>query len=99
VIAAVDAYRDAVNGLGHPGEEHNRDLHFEPCPLAPEGHIYDMTGDCSACGGAQYGTEDALTHAHLALRDALGLPRQTWQEYYPRGDELADYIVVMKAAR
>jgi hypothetical protein len=77
VIAAVDAYRDAVNGLGHPGE----------------------TGDCSACGGAQYGTEDALTHAHLALRDALGLPRQTWQEYYPRGDELADYIVVMKAAR
>jgi hypothetical protein len=73
VLRAVDAYRDAVNGAGHPGTPHD-DV------LWPGGSIRDYVDDCSACGGAQYGTEDALNRAYGALRDAVGEPRKPWEE-------------------
>jgi hypothetical protein len=79
VIRTTDAYRDAVNGIGHPGEDHDKALHFEPCALAPDGHLYDLTGDCAACGGAQYGTEDSVQKAMGLLRAAVGLPKKPWE--------------------
>ena len=76
VIEADDRYRDAKNGLGHPGTPHDRDLRD------PGGSFYDPIGDCAACGGAQYGTDDEQQRAHVRLRLSLGLPLQGWQEHW-----------------
>ena len=78
VLDAADAYRDALNGAGHPGEDHDTWLR-EPRDPNAAFHIYDTVGDCSACGGAQYGTEDALTQAYGDLRAALGHDRLPWE--------------------
>jgi hypothetical protein len=79
VLDAQDAYRDALNGGGHDGP-HDTALHIDPCTDLPGvEHIYDLTGDCSKCGGAQYGTEDDLAGAYGDLREALGQPRLTWE--------------------
>jgi hypothetical protein len=77
VLRAADAYRDAMNGAGHEGEPHNRD--FWPGPLPNSGKLYDMSGDCSACAGAQYGTEITLSDSYGNLRVALGQPRKPWE--------------------
>ena len=77
VIVAADACRDAINGLGHPGEKHDRYIHFGPSPGGIE--IFDQVGDCAACGGAQYGTEDTLSEAYGDLRAALGQERKPWE--------------------
>ena len=76
VLDAADALRDAINGQGHPGEEHNRDL-WQPLP--GDMQIYSPVGDCSACGGAEYQAEDALAVAYGDLRAALGRPRLPWE--------------------
>lgn len=75
-IRAKEAYRDAINGLGHPGEPHNRDLWHS---MGGDMEIYSPVGDCSACGGAQYGCEDGVEVAFDALYDAVGLPRPTFR--------------------
>jgi hypothetical protein len=78
-VAADEAVRDAINGGGHPGE-HDRLLHFEPCNfLSGVAHVYDLSGDCSACGGAQYGTEADRNLAMGDLREALGMERRPWE--------------------
>jgi hypothetical protein len=80
VLRATDANRDALNGEGHSGL-HNQDIHFDPCTdLSGVAHIYDITGDCSACGGAQYGSDDDLQRAIVRLRLVLGEPLQPWEE-------------------
>lgn len=79
VIRATDANRDAINGIGHPGEPHDRDVHMDPCTSDPETHIYLPSSDCAACGGVEYGTEDALTGAIGDLRAALGHERLPWE--------------------
>ena len=76
VLRAADAYRDAINGQGHPGEPHDRFLWSR---LPGDMQIYSPVGDCAACGGAQYGAEDALDVAYGALREALGEPRLPWE--------------------
>jgi len=76
VLRAVDAYRDAVNGLGHPSEPHDRMLWHS---TGGDMEIYSPVDDCAACGGAQYGTEDALNQAHGDLREAVGEPRKPWE--------------------
>ena len=76
VIEADDRYGDAMNGLGHPGTPHDRALRNEFDALP------DVIGDCAACGGAQYGTEDERLRAHVRLRLALGLPLRKWQEHW-----------------
>jgi len=77
VLRAVDAYRDAINGQGHPGEPHDRDLWHSSGGYV---EIYSPVGDCAACGGAQYGTEDDLSQAYGDLRAALGEPRKPWEQ-------------------
>jgi hypothetical protein len=80
VLRATDAYRDALNGQGHAGP-HDRYIHFDPCTDLPGvEHVYDITGDCSACGGSQYGTEDDLQRAIVRLRLVVGEPLQPWEE-------------------
>jgi hypothetical protein len=79
VLRATDAYRDAVNGVGHKGEPHDRMLHFDPCTADPTVHLYDLSGDCANCGGAQYGTEDELHRAIGDLREAVGQDRYPWE--------------------
>ena len=76
VLRSVDAYRDAVNGLGHPSEPHDQMLWH---PTGGDFEIYSPVGDCAACGGQQYGAEDALNRAHGDLREALGEPRLPWE--------------------
>lgn len=76
VLRAVDAHVDAVNGLGHPGEPHDRMLWY---PIPGDVQIYSDSTDCAACGGAEYGTEDALNLAYGDLRQALGEPRKPWE--------------------
>lgn len=80
VLRCVDAYRDAQNGLGHEGTPHDRDIHIDPCTnLSYVEHIYDITGDCAGCGGAQYGTEYQLQQAYGQLRRALGQEPMAWE--------------------
>ena len=80
VLRAVDTYRDAVNGEGHGDEDHDRYLHMDPCTsLRGVQHVYDPVGDCSACGGAQYGTDAELQHAYGALRVAVGQKPKPWE--------------------
>ena len=80
VIRAVDAYRDAVNGLGHASEPHDQVIHMEPCCAgSPEMHVYSNSTDCAACGGSEYGTEAELMTAHGDLRVALGGSRLPWE--------------------
>ncbi len=76
VLRAADAYRDAINGHGHPGEPHDQMLwHRLPGGV----QIYSPVGDCAHCGGAQYGAEDTLTQAYGDLREAVGEPRRPWE--------------------
>jgi len=83
MLAALERNRDALNGDNHPGEPHDRYLHFDPCTNLPGvAHAYDLTGDCSMCGGAQYGSEDLVNAAWGDLRTALGLERYGWQPEY-----------------
>lgn len=81
LVDAEEALRDAINGQGHLGENHDD-------WLAPGGHpmgdgvvMHDIVGDCSACGGAQYGAEDNKTRAYARLRVALGLPLRPWEKF------------------
>ena len=76
VLRAVDAHRDAVNGLGHPGEPHDRMLWQS---TGGDFEIYSTVADCAACGGADYGTDDALNVAYGDLREAVGEPRKPWE--------------------
>lgn len=76
VLRAVDARRDALNGLGHPGEDHDRMLWH---PSGGDYAIYSTVGDCAACGGADYGTDDALNVAYGDLREAVGEQRLPWE--------------------
>lgn len=76
VLDAADAYRDALNGCGHPGEKHDDWLgHSSVNGIS----VRDTVADCSACGGAQYGADDALTAAYGNLRAALGHERLPWE--------------------
>lgn len=77
VVLASEAVRDACNGYGHSGRDHDRMLHF-----ASDGpvQIYDQVGDCAGCGGAEYGAEDTLNAAMGDLREALGMKRRPWEE-------------------
>ena len=84
VLAALQHNRDAINGATHPGEPHDKVLHFDPCTNQPGvAHVYDLVGDCAACGGAQYGADDLQNAAEGDLRAALGLERYGWQSEYP----------------
>ena len=88
MLRAVDANRDAINGLGHSGEPHDRMLHFEPCCAgAPAMHVYSTSAGCAACGGAQYGTGDELNAAHGDLRAALAMERLPWEYERPEPAE------------
>lgn len=79
VLNAQAAYRDALNGIGHEGEPHDRSIHMDPCTSDRGVHVYSPSNDCAACGGAEYGTEDSLTHAYGDLRVALGGERLPWE--------------------
>lgn len=80
LVRAYDANVDAINGLGHVGEDHDKWLHFGP--VSPDGvEIFDTVGDCAACGGAQYGSEDAVQHAIVAVKLALGEPLRPYEEH------------------
>lgn len=81
LVEAQELNRDAINGMGHEGEPHDKVLHPDPPPGA-DFDVFDITGDCSACGGAQYGTEDALTAAYAQLRFVLGLPLRPWEAHH-----------------
>ena len=82
VLRCYDAWVEAVNGNGHPGESHDRAIHIDPCTNLPGvEHVYSTSTDCAACGGAEYGTEDDLHTAYAHLRDALGQPRKPWEEH------------------
>uniref|UniRef100_A0A6M3L103 Uncharacterized protein n=1 Tax=viral metagenome TaxID=1070528 RepID=A0A6M3L103_9ZZZZ len=76
VIRAVDANRDAINGLGHPGEDHDRMLHVAH---GGEYDIFSPSLDCAACDGAEYGTGDEMDGAVGDLRAALGMERKPWE--------------------
>lgn len=80
VIRAVDANRDARNGAGHPGEPHDWDL-WES--MGGEVEVYNTVGDCAACGGAQYGTDDEMNGAIGDLRAALDMERLPWEYERP----------------
>lgn len=80
VVRAQEAVRQAINGFGHEGEEHDQVLHFHGL-CTPEYEVLDSVGDCAACGGAQYGTEDDLNRAYGRLRAALSLEVRPWE--YP----------------
>lgn len=78
VLLAEDAVRDAMNGYGHPGEEHDHvlgDLDGDRHPVC------STVDDCAACGGAQYGAEDARNIATAALRVALGREPMPFERY------------------
>lgn len=81
VLDATDALRDAINGIGHQGRSHD-DVLAPPRDPRAEFAIIDTVGDCSACGGAQYGCEDTLNAAIGNLRVALGHERLPWEPDY-----------------
>ena len=83
VIRAVDANRDALNGLGHPGEDHDRELWRSS---GGDIEVYSTSTDCAACGASQYGTEDEMSGAIGDLRAALGMERMPWE--YERAEIL-----------
>ena len=42
VLAALEHKRNALNGQGHPGEDHDKWLHIEPGHSLPGvAHVYD----------------------------------------------------------
>jgi len=69
VLTARAEYLKAANRAGHPGTPHDDWLRYGDDPPSPA--IY---GDCSACAGAEYGTESDLNDAYDALRAALDGP-------------------------
>ena len=73
VMRLVDAYRDARNGQGHPGEPHDDVLRIDGQPFR------EVVGDCSMCAGRQYGIESEMNTAHGDLRAALGQERKPWE--------------------
>ena len=78
VIAATDQLRDAMNGQGHPGVEHDQLFHQPPA----EGDSLDIFSDrtdCCACAGACYGSDIDLSMAIGDLRAALGQERKPWE--------------------
>lgn len=79
LVRAYDANVDAINGLGHPGEDHDTFLREPRNPNAAF-HIYDIVSDCAACGGAQYGSEDEVQRAIVAVKMALGEQLRTYEE-------------------
>lgn len=105
VLRATDACRDALNGQAHEGP-HDRDVHIEPCcagaAIDPGSvHVYDTTGDCAQCGGAQYGTEDTLQQAVVDLRLVLGeplLPHESWRAALSREEPTPDGAANFDAA-
>lgn len=81
LVRAYDANVDALNGSGHEGP-HDKDIHIDPCTNLPGVlHVYDITGDCGQCGGAQYGTEDAVQAAIVAVKWALGEPLRPYEQH------------------
>lgn len=79
-IEADEAVRDAINGIGHKGEEHDRAIHMDPCTWDSEVHIYSPSTDCAACAGACYGTESTRSLAMGDLRHAVGMEMRPWEE-------------------
>jgi hypothetical protein len=75
VIEATDKLRDAMNGQGHAGEEHDEMFHMPPV----NGFEIFSSEDCCACAGAQYGCDIALSTAIGDLRVALGQERRPWE--------------------
>ena len=70
LLRARQAYIDAVNGKGHPGEEHDEAL-VHASDKDAEWRVIDVVGDCAGCGGAQYGTEDEMNHFYDEAEAAL----------------------------
>ena len=77
ITNAADAYVDAVNGRGHEGTKHDRDLWH---PMPGDVQVYSTVGDCAGCGGAQYGTEYELQVAYVAGKLVAGLPLRPYEE-------------------
>ena len=73
VLRLEDAHRDAVNGQGHPGEDHDDVLGDRL------GTVSSLVGDCAGCAAAQYGIEDEQNRAWGDLREALGQERKPWE--------------------
>jgi len=72
VLRLEDAHRDAMNGLGHPGEDHDTAL----CRTREV--IHSQVSHCAGCIAAQYGIEVEQTSAWGDLREALGGEREPW---------------------
>ena len=82
VVMAQEKLRNAINGVGHPGEDHDDVLHNVACActtILGDVEVREVTSDCAACGGSQYGAEDTLNRAYGDLRAALGLPVRPWE--------------------
>ena len=80
VVRAHEAVRNALNGFGHPDEPHDSVLGDLYRRGTDEVQIIDQVGDCAACGGAQYGAEDAENAAFGWLREELGLEIRSWEQ-------------------
>lgn len=90
VLRATDARIDAGNGKGHPGEPHDHVLG----DLEGREHLVcDTVRDCAGCGGAQYGSEDALNVSIAALRLALGEDPMPYERYRP--ETIADVVAAL----
>lgn len=78
VVEAHEAVRDAINGQGHPGEDHDDEL---GAILYDDGEVqvHSTVDGCARCGGAQYGSEFAENAAFGRLRAALGMEVRPWE--------------------
>ena len=78
VVVATDALRDAMNGQGHPGVEHDQVFHRPPAD-GDAFEVFSDSTDCCACAGSCYGSDINLSMAIGDLREALGQERQPWE--------------------
>lgn len=76
LVDAEEAVRAAHNGLGHAPNPHDRMLHE---PSGGDVQVFDLVGDCAACGGAQYGADHEKNYAVGDAREALGMDRRPWE--------------------
>lgn len=80
VVEAHEAVRSAINGDGHPGQEHD-DVLGSILYDDGEVQVHSTVDGCAACGGAQYGSEIEEHAAFGRLRAALGLDVRPWESW------------------
>jgi hypothetical protein len=80
VVNAHEAVRNAINGDGHPDEDHD-DVLGDILYADDEVVVRSTIDGCSMCAGRQYGAEIEENEAFGRLRAELGLEVRPWESF------------------